>query len=55
MKKSRTQGGKFLAHWKGEGPVGRESSPLFYQKGQGEEEKRIGSKLDVDGCRIWSF
>lgn len=55
MKTNRTYGGKFLAHWKGEGPQGRESSPLYYQRGQRAEEKRVGFKLDADGCRIWSF
>lgn len=53
--KRRTLGGKFLHHWQGEAPKGRDSSPLCYQRGQREEDRRLRYAFDSDGARTWSF
>lgn len=55
MKNQHARGGKFLATWNGEAPKGRESSPLCYQKGQREEDRRLRYSFDSEGARIWSF
>lgn len=53
--KTQRRGGKFLNQWQGEGPQGRSSSPLCFQKGQREQDRRNVYTIDVDGCRVWSF
>ena len=55
MKKNQSRGGKFLHHWQGEAPKGRDSSPLYFQRGQREEDRRLRYAFDSDGVRTWSF
>ena len=56
MKNNQSRGGKFLATWQGEAPKGKESTPLYYQRGQREEDRRLRYSVDpIDGARTWSF
>ena len=53
--KYQSRGGKYLNQWQGEGPRGRDSSPLYFQKGQVLQDRRLVYTLDPDGARVWSF
>lgn len=56
MAKNQSCGGKFISSWQGEAPKGRESTPLHFQKGQREQDRRLNYTMDPkDGARIWSF
>jgi len=55
MKTNHARGGRFVANWRGEAPKGRDSSPLYRQKGQQDEDRRLRFTVDRDGSRIWSF
>lgn len=54
MKRSSI-GGRFLAKWQGNGPTGKGSSPLCFQKGQRQPDRIHNFSIDSQGCRIWSF
>ena len=45
MKRSSI-GGKFLAKWQGNGPTGKGSSPLWFQKGQRQQDRRLDFSTD---------
>ncbi len=47
--KKRSCGGKFLAKWQGEGPLGRGCSPLWYQKGHRDEDMIDRYTIASDG------
>jgi len=53
--KTQRQGGRYIHHDNGQGPQGRDSSPLRYQKGQAEQDRRLDFSIDLDGARVWCF
>jgi len=53
--KNQSCGGKYLSQWQGEGPRGRDSSPLYFQKGQALQDRRFVYAFAPDGTRVWSF